>query len=381
MISLENVSYTYPNGNRAIDGVSLKIEGRTFVGGRTASGKTTLLRILSGLIPEFYGGELEGIVRREKKTYFVPQGEHVVSTTVAYEMALPLLHSGMDWDEALRRCRSIAKKCGIEDIFWEKTWRLSDGQKRIVAIASALASGRIPVMDEPFANLHPDVAKRIVSLLDVCVISEHRLEFMDMFDDVIWLERGRVSEVPKLDRECEFDGDVGEKMIEVDSVTFGFDRKLFEDVSFEVREGEVVALVGRNGCGKTTLLRIVAGFLRPWSGEVVVKGRVGLVFAFPNYHLFERRVEEEVSKDMLKTFGLERLKDRHPHTLSFGEAKRVAIAKAFERDVVLLDEPTAGQDWTFACELLRLSKELNKAVLVATHDLEFARLCDDIVRL
>ncbi len=381
MISLKNVSYTYPNGKKAINNVSLRVEGRTFVGGKTASGKTTLLRIISGLIPGFYGGRLEGFVERNK-TYFVPQGEQIVSTTVAYEIALPLLHSGVSWEEAFERVKSVARRCGIEGLLWEKTWKLSDGQKKIVAIASALASDSIPVMDEPFANLHPDVAEKVLSLLDVCVVSEHRLEFMDRFDDIVWLENGRLSEVPDFgEMNCEFEGEVGEVMLVVDSVTFGFDRKLFENVSFEVRRGEVVALVGRNGCGKTTLLRLIAGFLKPWSGKIAIRGDVGIAFAFPNYHLFEKRVEKEVGPEMLRLFGLEDLKGRHPHTLSFGEAKRVAIAKAFERDVVLLDEPTAGQDWNFACKLIRLAKRLRKAVLVATHDLEFARMCDDIVGL
>jgi energy-coupling factor transporter ATP-binding protein EcfA2 len=78
---------------------------------------------------------------------------------------------------------------------------------------------------------------------------------------------------------------------------------------------------------------------------------------------------------------LTQLADRHPHSLSFGQAKRVAIAKAFVGDVVLLDEPTAGQDYTFRRKLLEVARSLGKTVILATHDLKLAEGCDEVIEL
>ncbi len=384
MIYLDDVWYEYPNGVLGLKGVSLRIEGSSFVGGSTGSGKSTLLRTFNGLIPKFYGGKMRGTVRVEGKVFFIGQNaeEQIITSRVYDEMALPLLHGGYGIEEVDKRVKDVARSCGMEDLLEMETSKLSDGQKQLVVIATALASGSdILALDEPFANLHPDLAKRLIRLISkrTVVMAEHRLEYSEFFEEVIWMEDGRVSE-PKDPPELEcVRGKPGEVVVRVKDVTFGYDRPLFEGLSLEVRRGEIVAVVGRNGVGKTTLLKLIAGIYRPWDGEISVKGRVGISLAFPNYHLFEKEVRRETK--MLEVFGLESLASRHPHSLSFGEAKRVAIAKAFERDVVLLDEPTAGQDSEFKARLLRVSRELGRAVVVATHDLEFAECCDEIVKL
>ncbi len=391
MICLRNVTYTYPNGIVALKGIDLDIdEERVFVAGLTGSGKSTLLRIFNGLIPNFYGGKLEGYVSIDSNVYFIAQNpdEQLLANRVYDEIAFSLLHRGLDWNEVDRRIRRVADACNIGDLLYRRTYELSDGQKQLVIIASALANDcDCIVLDEPFSHLHPSIAEQILRLLfkhnRTVVLSEHRLEFANKFDRLVWIENGRIAE-PKLDLSSKNDirKSRGSKtVVKVKSLTFGYDEPLFEDVSFEVRKGEIVAVVGKNGCGKTTLLRLIAGLLKPWDGEIEVSGKIAMAFSIPNYHLFERTVAKEVPQELLRSFGLIQLADRHPHSLSFGQAKRVAIAKAFSGDIVLLDEPTAGQDYTFRRKLLEVARSLGKTVILATHDLKLAEECDEVIEL
>lgn len=183
-------------------------------------------------------------------------------------------------------------------------------------------------------------------------------------------------------------------------------------ISFTVRRGESLAVLGANGSGKSTLLRILNGLFLPTSGslsflgtalsEETLKGdflrcfreRVGFVFSEPDVQLFCPTVFDELAfgplqlgvqaeeigrrvEGLLEMLGLTALRERAPYTLSSGEKKKVAIASvlALNPDVILLDEPTNGLDprtqvWLF--ELLEGLKALKKTCIMATHDLSLA---------
>jgi len=382
MIYLKNVDYTYPNGVKALKGVDLKIEENTFIGGLTGSGKSTLLRVLNGLIPNFYDGKLDGNVEIVKKPYLVFQNadEQIIFNTVFDELAIHACQVGKDLNDV----RKIAKKLKIEHILNREIHRLSDGEKKLVTIACALLSSEVIALDEPFANLHPIIAKEILKLIlknaELTIISEHRLEFRNGFE-FVWLEDGRVSSFNWQELTVNFSNRSGDTVLKVEDLQFGYDKPLLKDVTFEINKGEICAIVGRNGCGKTTLLKLIAGILKPWNGKIEIRGRIGLCLSTPNYHLFADSVAEEIGIDIVKLFSLERFANRHPHSLSFGQAKRVAIAKAFKGDVVLLDEPTAGQDYLFKLRLIEVAKKLGKTLIIATHDYELLEWCDVVVEL
>ena len=156
-------------------------------------------------------------------------------------------------------------------------------------------------------------------------------------------------------------------------------RSVLRAVDLRVEPGERVALMGRNGAGKSTLLRHLGGLGKPTRGRVETAGRVALLLQNPNDYLLHERVSEEAPRDALRTVGLEALGDRHPRDLSGGERQRLALAIVMGGGeapaAVCLDEPTRGMDRAVKGELadrLRTLAAAGVAVLVATHDAEFA---------
>ena len=177
---------------------------------------------------------------------------------------------------------------------------------------------------------------------------------------------------------------------------------ILRGATLSIRPGERVALMGRNGAGKSTLLRHAAGLMRPTRGRVHSAGRVALLLQNPNDYLIHETVAQEASPGALQAVGLAgpAFADRHPRDLSGGEKQRLALAIVLgdgvgaaaqpgagaDADegrvaVVCLDEPTRGMDRGRKGDLARLLRGLDAAVLVATHDPEFAAAFADRVVL
>jgi energy-coupling factor transport system ATP-binding protein len=154
---------------------------------------------------------------------------------------------------------------------------------------------------------------------------------------------------------------------------------ILRGLELAVAPGERVALMGRNGAGKSTLLRHAAALMAPTRGRVQTAGRIALLLQNPGDYLVHETVGAEASVAALATVGLEQLADRHPRDLSGGERQRLALAIVLGDPgtdpvpaVVCLDEPTRGMDRAAKGELARLLAGLDCAVVVATHDPEFA---------
>jgi energy-coupling factor transport system ATP-binding protein len=159
---------------------------------------------------------------------------------------------------------------------------------------------------------------------------------------------------------------------------------ILRGVDLVVAPGESVALMGRNGAGKSTLLRHAAGLLAPTRGSVDSAGRVALLLQHPGDYFIHERVDEEASAHALASVGLSAMAARHPRDLSGGERQRLALAIVTDPDapaaVLALDEPTRGMDRQAKADLageLRGRAEQGQAVIVATHDPEFAAACAD----
>ena len=189
-----------------------------------------------------------------------------------------------------------------------------------------------------------------------------------------------------------------------------FEKKAVNDVSFSVNKGELIGIIGHTGSGKSTLVQMLNGLMKPTSGQVLLDGvdiwdkpkeirkirfKVGMVFQYPEYQLFEETVykdisfgpfnkgllQEEIDKEVRRAAKFTGIKDellyKSPFDLSGGEKRRAAIAGviAMDPDVLVLDEPTAGLDFRGSKELIAIlidQAKNSKCVIHITHDLELA---------
>jgi energy-coupling factor transport system ATP-binding protein len=186
--------------------------------------------------------------------------------------------------------------------------------------------------------------------------------------------------------------------------TFEDGKVALDGINLMIPEGDFVALIGHNGAGKTTLINHLIGFLKPDGGTIFIDGNdisgmrvatlaqsVGYLFQNPDNQIFTDSVTRELE------FGLENIKlsdtaieervdraismmelsefrDRHPHSLSRGQRQRLAVASilAMEPDIIVLDEPTTGQDWGHVNKFLQQIRHLNelgKTIILVTHDM------------
>ena len=157
---------------------------------------------------------------------------------------------------------------------------------------------------------------------------------------------------------------------------------ILRGANLSVAAGESVALMGRNGAGKSTLLRHAAGLLEPTRGRVQRAGRVALLLQNPGDYFIHERLAEEASQQALAAVGLAAMADRNPRDISGGERQRLALAivtgSGDPPAVLALDEPTRGMDReakAVLAEELRRRSASGQAVIVATHDPEFAAAC------
>lgn len=180
---------------------------------------------------------------------------------------------------------------------------------------------------------------------------------------------------------------------------------ILDDVNLRIAPGEFVALIGQNGAGKTTLLKQLNGLLKPTSGRVAINGldtratktselakHIGFLFQNPDHQIFCKTVYEEIGFGLLNIkcdpakmddrikkisdlLGLGSKLTRNPFTLSRGERQRVALASVLvlETDILVLDEPTTGQDYKECMEIMDIVKSLNqqgKTIIMVSHDIE-----------
>jgi energy-coupling factor transport system ATP-binding protein len=207
-------------------------------------------------------------------------------------------------------------------------------------------------------------------------------------------------------------------MIEAKAVYFTYRSgvEALKDVSVTIKDGEFVAIMGQNGAGKTTLVKHFNGLLKPTKGQVLVNNvdvskvsiatlskNVGFVFQNPDHQLFSETVEEEISFALrnfgfeettvenrvtwaLNLLGLAQYRKTSPFMLSGGERKRVALASvlAWNPEILILDEPTIGQDYQQKEKLRQFVLQMRtqrKTVIIVTHDVEFVAECNPRILL
>ncbi len=486
MIKFSNVSLIYPQSTKTIlEDLTCEIEEgeMVLVMGHTGSGKSSLLRLINGLVPHHTGGILagnitvDGISTREVKPGALAHlvgivGQNpingFVTDIVEEELAFGMEALNYPADVMRKRIEEVLDLLSLNAVRDRSIRTLSGGEQQRVAIAAALVMHpKVLVLDEPTSALDPIAAEEVLSVLHrlvhdlsvTVIIAEHRLERVIQFVDRIILIEGdgetsigsadeilqkadlvppiirlaralNLSEIGRSVREVRrLTSGVREKIlpapitapnskptvIDVDSVVVTYEKKdALKKVSTTIKAGEIVALMGRNGAGKSSLLETIVGVSSPQSGSVTVNGinptslqgrnrrmAIGYVPQEPSDLLYLQSVGQECESadreneiETGSTFQfLNRLvpnisADTHPHDLSEGQrlALVLSIVLSSNPRVLILDEPTRGLDYQakalFSLALQEFATKFNSPVLLATHDVELvAELADRVIFL
>ena len=422
----DRVSYWYPNQSEpSLRAVDLVIgPGLTLVAGESGGGKSTLLRLFDGLVPQFHGGRVSGRAEVAGLDPFrtpIPRlAQHVglvfqdVETQSVYgsverEVAFGLENLGLPRAEMHDRVDEALAGLSIEGLRRRRLATLSGGERQRVQLAAVLAlRPQLVALDEPTSQLDPEGAAAVLAACRglaaegrAVVVAEHRLETLaPAADRVLIVEGGRVTAgvagaLPRSRaahaRRSFGSGEPAWELRDVSAGPAGPAREaVLGGVSLAGAAGEVVALLGPNGSGKTTLLRTLAGLLPPLAGTVRrPAGRTAYLPQNPGalLHLPTVRAEvaltlrrtggDEEPETMLAAFGLGHLADRYPRDLSSGERQRAALAAtlAGAPTLILLDEPTRGMDLAARRSLAAAVHALTdrgSAVVLATHDTDLA---------
>jgi len=380
-------------------------------------------------------GELAASVFQDPRSQFFT----INSST---EVAFGLENRGKCPDEMRRRVNETFSAFHLERLKCRNVYELSSGERQLVSILSAWAIDTdILLLDEPTANLDYAAIKELGELLHrmkacgkTMVLSEHRLHYLTGIADEYWLMKdGEIikcftaeemqSLSPKeladlslrninLDKVMlQTEAGTGEYVTErftfgISNVHFGYQRKTAEvlnGLTFSAECGEVVGVIGFNGSGKTTAGKIMSGLLGQSSGQILYNGsiikkkellkKVMFVMQEAEFQFFTNSVINELkygNKDspdfqeeaerLLKRFGMWKCRNRHPFTLSGGQMQKLTLLIAYlsPKQIVILDEPTAGLDAKSLQSCAELIREMQKKklVFVITHDIELiAKVC------
>ena len=432
MLRINDLTYTYPQHESGIGPYSLSVRpGEVLhITGSSGCGKSTLARCVSGLIPHLYRGTMGGEVLVDGRAtgatplwelaetagfVFQNPSSQMLGVSVEEEILLGLENLGLDRHEMSDRLEEALLAFGLEELRARQPRTLSGGEQQKLALA-AITARRPPllVLDEPLSMLDvtaaTDLAGRLSDLAragTAVILFEHRADYLaDMpglrvmaLDAAAGPSPAGRGPAPGT-RQAVPTG--GQPRLDVSGLGVSIGgKRILHGLSFSVEPGTVTAIVGRNGCGKTTLLRTLAG-LQAHDGSVSAGrgGRpdLGHVFQNADLQLFNPTVRREILyrvKDpdmelyawLVGVLGLARYENTPPLILSEGEKKRVALATVLMRDPaggVLLDEPSLGLDTAHKSMLIKVCRGLadrGRIVIMTTHELHLAAMADRIALL
>lgn len=429
--------------------------------GGSGCGKSTLLRCLNGLIPQFYEGELTGFCRLDGQdtadlsigeigelaaSVFQDPRSQFFTVNSSNEVAFGLENHGLPQEKIRDRVDEAFRTFHLEHLKNRNVYELSSGERQLISILSAWATDTdIFLLDEPTANLDFAATQQLRNILlklkkqgKTLLLSEHRLYYLADIADEYWimangeikhkytaekakslsplqlhtlslrtldLEQITVSERPPQPENMP-------QALSVSDLRYEYGRKnraILSDVNFSVCTHEIVGLVGANGCGKTTLGKLIAGLYHSTAGEISLFGKaqkpkqlqkqVLFIMQEAEFQFFTNSVLHELqyghkitaefekkTETLLKSMDMWECRDRHPFSLSGGQMQRLTLMMAYlsDKPIVILDEPTAGQDAESLKRCAELIREMGKekTVLIITHDLELiADACDRCIGL
>ncbi|KFI57397.1 energy-coupling factor transporter ATPase [Bifidobacterium choerinum] len=471
VVDMRGVRLSYDGGATwTLDGVDLQVrEGeRVALVGPNGSGKSTLSLLAAGLAaPDFGTVELAGELvfdgagahagayrraRRDIGIVFQNPEDQIVTTVVCEDVAFGPENLATPRGQIGERVHDALATVGMTTFAEANPADLSGGQQQRVAIAGMLAMrSRLLVLDEPTAMLDPEARADVLAALDdiqkrgtAIIIVTHDAAELAHATHVLRLEHGRLLPAddgsdplpdapsatghalpdPLPDAPSAPAGDVppvtSTPAIVFDHVTFrypGATTAVLDDFSLRVASGSTLAVVGRNGSGKTTFAKLLCALLKPDAGSIRVadvelvhasrreraalRRRLGFIMQHPERQLFAKTVAQDVAygpqnqglsdedvrlrvDEALRLVGAAHLAERDPFTLSGGQQRLVAIAGvlACRPKVLVMDEPTASLDDAACARIRGIIRDLRMrgvTIVMITHDLTMAHTLADAV--
>lgn len=456
MLKIEDVSFTYENNtnsqNLANINLNIKPGEVILLCGESGCGKTTITRFLNGLIPNFFDGNRQGKVYlgneliSEMPIYEI--SKHIGSVfqnpktqffnvDTTSELVFGCENLSMSVDVIKGRLNSVVNDFNLNSLVDKNIFKLSGGEKQKIACASVSAVyPDILVLDEPSSNLDSKsswdfeyIIKNWKDQGKTVIIAEHKLFFLsDVVDRAIFIKNGKITnewsgdEFKKINhrdfglRQLNLDKSElkrdnyyskNHELLELKNFKFNYGKTQVLDIDdVKIPKNEIIAIIGKNGAGKSTFAKCLCGLKKSCKGELNFNGKVlkrkdrlkktYMVMQDVNHQLFTESVLDEVllsmdeenielAEEILGNLNLLHLKDAHPMALSGGEKQRVAIASAIasEREILIFDEPTSGLDlknMIKVSENLRYLQGLGITSFIITHDFELiCEVCSHIL--
>lgn len=360
MIKFKNVTFTYKSGERnaGVQDINLTIaKGETvLLCGESGCGKTTVTRLINGLIPHYYDGDLLGEISIDGKdisemplyetskivgSVFQNPRSQFFNLDTTSELAFSCENQGLPADEIIGRIESTVKTLNLQHLKDRSLFELSGGEKQKIACAS-VSVGRpdVYVLDEPSSNLDSKGIEELRKMLKVwkaegktIVIAEHRLYFLwDLIDTVLYMKNGQITEkynaekIKKMDNDvlakmglrpidmsllsCKSKGKVkAEELMKLENFNFAYkNNNAMNFKNIELPQGGIIAIVGHNGAGKSTFARCLCGLEKSFKGvlkynskQIKSKERLSkcyMVMQDVNHQLFTESVLDEVLLSM-----------------------------------------------------------------------------------
>ena len=455
MINLNDVSYKYNNAAaQAIQHLSLSIKKGELVviTGKSGCGKTTVFRCVNGLCPRFYEGEITGTLTLNGKvlssmricdisniaaSVFQNPESQFFTTDVLSDLVYPCENYGIEKEEIQERLHRVTKLLSLEPLLNRKLSELSGGEKQKIAIASVLMlDTRVVLMDEPSSNLDYRSVELLTQILAqlkskgyTILIIEHRLHYLaELCDRLIVMENGSIVREYEKDSLRTIGNDEFHKqglrglhlfqnnsntlitprrqhtdkpLLTLHDIHFGYRKntEVLKGIHLSIYPGDKIALIGKNGCGKTTLGKILCGLKQEKSGNLLFDGSAfparvrsktaGYVMQNVDFQLFGCSVYDDLLlgnealpdkenriQTVLEKLSLSALREQHPTTLSMGQKQRLVVAASFlqNKRLAIFDEPTSGLDYGSmrnVCALIDSITGKTNASVIITHDYEF----------